>query len=166
LIKQFLSDVDWNDLDYLIIDTPPGTSDEHLAIVSYLSKSNLLGSILVTTPQEVALLDVRKELNFCVKTNTPILGVIENMSGFVCPSCKLCSEIFKASTGGAEKMCKEFNVPLLGKLPIDPNISIFTDKGKSILVEDEKLDKLEENSSPTVKELLKIVDFILNLQKN
>ena len=89
MIKQFLRDVDWCDLEYLLIDTPPGTSDEHLTIVEYLKPSGITGAILVTTPQEVSLLDVRKEINFCKKVNVPILGVIENMSGFVCPKCNV-----------------------------------------------------------------------------
>jgi Mrp family chromosome partitioning ATPase len=89
LIKQFLSDVVWDNLDYLVIDTPPGTSDEHLSIIQYLKKTNIKGAILVTTPQEISLLDVRKELNFCVKTEIPIIGVVENMSGFTCPHCKV-----------------------------------------------------------------------------
>ncbi len=87
LIRQFLTDVLWENLDYLIIDTPPGTSDEHISIVNYLAKTNLLGAIIVTTPQEVALADVRKEINFCNKTGLKVIGVVENMSGFVCPKC-------------------------------------------------------------------------------
>jgi Mrp family chromosome partitioning ATPase len=87
LIKQFLTDVLWEKLDYLIIDTPPGTSDEHISTLTYLKKTNLLGAVIVTTPQEVALADVRKEINFCVKTETKVIGVVENMSGFVCPNC-------------------------------------------------------------------------------
>jgi Mrp family chromosome partitioning ATPase len=82
-----LTDVIWEDLDYLIIDTPPGTSDEHISIIQYLKKTHLAGAIIVTTPQEVALSDVRKEINFCKKTETRVLGVVENMSGFVCPNC-------------------------------------------------------------------------------
>jgi Mrp family chromosome partitioning ATPase len=87
LIKQFLRDVDWEELEYLLVDTPPGTSDEHMSIVQYLKPSGITGAIIVTTPQEVSLLDVRKEITFCKKTNVPIIGVVENMSGFVCPKC-------------------------------------------------------------------------------
>lgn len=89
MVKQFLGEVDWGTLDYLLVDTPPGTSDEHLSSVQYLLKAGLTGALLVTTPQEVALLDVRKEIDFCRKTNVKILGVIENMSLFVCPNCKV-----------------------------------------------------------------------------
>lgn len=89
MIKQFLSEVDWGNLDYLILDTPPGTSDEHLSASTYLKGAGITGAIVITTPQEVALLDVRKEIDFCSKVGIPILGVIENMSIFVCPKCKV-----------------------------------------------------------------------------
>lgn len=88
MIRQFLSDVDWGVLDYLILDTPPGTSDEHLSATSYLKSAGITGALVVTTPQELALLDVRKEIDFCNKIKIPILGIIENMSAFVCPKCK------------------------------------------------------------------------------
>jgi len=87
LIKQFLLEVAWGDLDFLVIDTPPGTSDEHLSLVDYLGCTSDDGAVIVTTPQEVALADVRKEISFCYKTKIPIVGVVENMSGFVCPHC-------------------------------------------------------------------------------
>lgn len=90
LIKQFLRDVHWGEVDYLLVDTPPGTSDEHLSLVQYLSTTHVDGAVIVTTPQEVALMDVRREINFCQKVNLPILGVVENMSGFICPKCAVC----------------------------------------------------------------------------
>lgn len=158
LIKQFLTDVVWDNLDYLIIDTPPGTSDEHLSIIQYLKKTNILGSVLVTTPQEISLLDVRKELNFCVKTNTPIIGVVENMSGFTCPHCKCDTEIFSPNTGGATKMCEEFNVELLTKIPIDPELLSVSDSGKCYL--EQYPDKT------TSKCFLKIAQSIINKSKN
>lgn len=133
MIRQFLSEVDWGNLDYLLIDTPPGTSDEHLSAVTYLSKANLSGAVIVTTPQEVALLDVRKEIDFCFKVNVKILGVIENMSSFVCPKCEKSSDIFPASTGGAKKMCEELKVPFLGSLPLDPRIARCCDEGKDFV---------------------------------
>ena len=104
LIKQLLRDVDWGDLDYLLVDTPPGTSDEHLSIVQYLAAAGLDGAVIVTTPQEISLQDVRKEINFCRKVSLPVLGIVENMSQFVCPKCKLSSTILPASSGGAEKL--------------------------------------------------------------
>ena len=121
LIKQFLKDVDWGSLNYLVIDTPPGTSDEHLSIANYLKQGNV-GAVIVTTPQEVSLVDVRKEINFCKKVGIPIIGVVENMSGFVCGKCNKETSIFAANTGGAQKMCIDMNIPFLGKIPVDSKI--------------------------------------------
>lgn len=117
LIKQFLKDVDWGDsLDYLVVDTPPGTSDEHLSVVQYLKEGGIDGAVLVTTPQEVSLQDVRKELDFCRKVGVKVLGVVENMSGFVCPSCNGKSDVFFPSTGGAKAMAEEGQSPALSTL--------------------------------------------------
>lgn len=135
MIKQFLRDVDWGELDYLIVDTPPGTSDEHLSIVQYLSGAGIDGAVIITTPQEVSLQDVRKEIRFCKKVKIPIIGVIENMSGFVCPKCKNTSQIFPPTTGGAQRMCEELNLPLLGRVPLDPRIGKSCDEGRSFLAE-------------------------------
>lgn len=135
LIKQFLTDVNWGELDYLIIDTPPGTTDEHISIVQYLQPNENDGAIVVTTPQEVSLSDVRKELSFCKKTNTKILGVVENMAGFVCPNCNCKSEIFAPISGGATKMCADYSLPLLGQIPLEPKVLICAEKGKSIIAE-------------------------------
>lgn len=135
LIKQFLRDVDWGDLDYLLVDSPPGTSDEHLSITQYLKPTNVDGAIIVTTPQEVALLDVRKEINFCKKVGVKVIGVVENMSGFVCPKCTKETKIFAPTTGGASKMCEEMQVPFLGSVPLDPRIAKCCDEGKSFLEE-------------------------------
>lgn len=131
LIKQFLRDVDWGDLEYLIVDTPPGTSDEHLSIAQYLKAAGITGAVVITTPQEVSLLDVRKEITFCKKVNLPIIGVIENMSGFTCLKCHKETQIFPPTTGGAEQMCKEMQVPFLGRIPLDPRIGQCSDEGKS-----------------------------------
>jgi len=130
LIKQFLKDVDWGDLDYLVVDTPPGTSDEHLSVVQYMKETGITGAILITTPQEVALQDVRKEIDFCRKVKIPIIGVVENMAGFVCPNCKGESVIFAPTTGGAKKMAADTNVRFLGSIPLDPRI------GKVLYVEE------------------------------
>lgn len=126
MIKQFIKDVDWGQLDYLIIDTPPGTSDEHISIAEELRWANPDGAIIVTTPQGVATADVRKEINFCKKVNFKILGVIENMSGFICPYCAECTDIF--SRGGGDKLAKEYNVPYLGNIPIDPSFVELIEK--------------------------------------
>ncbi|XP_074867142.1 cytosolic Fe-S cluster assembly factor NUBP1 isoform X2 [Carettochelys insculpta] len=133
MIKQFLRDVDWGEIDYLIVDTPPGTSDEHLSIVQYLNSAHIDGAIIITTPQEISLQDVRKEINFCHKVKLPIIGVVENMSGFVCPKCKIETQIFPPTTGGAEKMCQNLNIAFLGKVPLDPRIGKSCDKGQSFL---------------------------------
>lgn len=133
LIKQFLRDVDWGELDYLIIDTPPGTSDEHLSIVSYLkSCENFDGAIIVTTPQEVALMDVRKQIDFCNKVNLKILGMIENMSSFVCRKCNKESIIFSQSKNSAESLAVKCNTEFFGKIPLDPIIGKSCDEGTSL----------------------------------
>lgn len=131
LIKQFLKDVEWGEMDFLLVDTPPGTSDEHLSVNSFLKESGLDGAVVVTTPQEVSLLDVRKEIDFCRKAGIKVLGIVENMSGFVCGNCKHKSQIFKATTGGARKLAKETGVPYLGAVPLDPRIGQACDYGES-----------------------------------
>ncbi|KAL3106742.1 hypothetical protein niasHT_012007 [Heterodera trifolii] len=132
LIKQFLRDVDWGELDFLIIDTPPGTSDEHISIVQMLLQASFLdGAVIVTTPQEISLLDVRKEVNFCVKTKVPVLGVVENMCQFVCPCCSTASQLFPNTTGGAKKMCADLSLELLAQLPLDPRLAKSLDEGQS-----------------------------------
>ena len=133
LIKQFLKDVEWGDLDYLIVDTPPGTSDEHLSVNSFLKESGVDGAVVVTTPQEVALLDVRKEIDFCRKAGIRVLGLVENMSGFVCPKCSHESQIFKATTGGGKQLCDDMEIPFLGSVPLDPRIGMACDFGESFL---------------------------------
>jgi Mrp family chromosome partitioning ATPase len=136
LIKQFLRDVEWGNLDYLLVDTPPGTSDEHLSVVQYLKESGIDGAVVVTTPQEVSLQDVRKELMFCKKVGLKVLGVVENMAGYVCPKCDCQSELFPTSeSGGAVEMCKKMEVPFLGSVPLDPRVSSCLDSGKCFLDE-------------------------------
>jgi Mrp family chromosome partitioning ATPase len=159
MIKQFIKDVDWDELDFLVIDTPPGTSDEHLSISTFLRQAatqageavggGVDGALIVTTPQEVALLDVRKELDFCRKAGIRVLGIVENMSGFVCPNCKVPlalfslprltrqgeSKIFAATTGGAAALAKQFQVPFLGAVPLDPRIAKCCDFGESFVDE-------------------------------
>ncbi|AEO63059.1 uncharacterized protein THITE_2107907 [Thermothielavioides terrestris NRRL 8126] len=132
MVRQFLSDVFWDELDYLLIDTPPGTSDEHISLVETLlqktTPEQLAGAVVVTTPQAVATADVRKELNFCAKTGIRVLGVVENMSGFVCPNCSECTNIF--SSGGGEVMANDFNVRFLGRVPIDPQFLVLIETGR------------------------------------
>jgi ATP-binding protein involved in chromosome partitioning len=125
MIQQFINDVDWGDLDYLVVDCPPGTGDEPLSVIQTLKVS--LGAVVVTTPQELALSDVRKSVSFLKQMKVPILGVIENMSGFVCPHCGETTDIFKK--GGGEIMCRDMDVPFLGRIPIDPQIVVSSDEG-------------------------------------
>jgi Mrp family chromosome partitioning ATPase len=125
VIKQFLGDVEWGELDYLIVDCPPGTGDEPLSICQLIEGAD--GAVIVTTPQQVAAVDVRKSLTFCQKLALPILGIVENMSGFCCPKCGEVVDIFQS--GGGEKIATDFEVPFLGKLPIDPSIGKACDSG-------------------------------------
>ncbi|KAL0487527.1 cytosolic Fe-S cluster assembly factor nubp1 [Acrasis kona] len=156
LIKQFLRDVYWGDsLDYLVIDTPPGTSDEHITVVQYLREADLDGAIVITTPQDVSCADVRRELSFCKKVNIPVIGVVENMSGFVCPNCKNETKIFKPSkSGGGEKLAEQFGVPFLGRIPLDPRVMNACENGKSIIE--------EMPDSPASQALLEIVQKVKN----
>lgn len=191
LIKQFLKDVYWGELDYLIVDAPPGTSDEHISIAQYLKATNVDGALIVTTPQEVSIIDVRKEINFCKKVGIPVLGVIENMSGIQQPISSLifkriagdgkeedvteetlkslqmhsphllslfaCTEVFHVSGGGAEKMAKEMNVPFLGRVPIDPELSKASEEGRSCFTEP----KCRPSASALrriIKQLLKTIE--------
>jgi Mrp family chromosome partitioning ATPase len=131
VIKQFLKDVDWGELDYLIIDSPPGTGDEPLSVCQLIPDAD--GAIIVTTPQEVALADVRKSIDFCRTVAMPILGVIENMSGFVCPKCGEVTAIFKS--GGGEQMALELGVPFLGSIPIDARVVQASDSGRPCVSE-------------------------------
>jgi len=125
VIKQFLADVDWGELDYLVIDLPPGTGDEPLSVCQLIGKAD--GAVVVTTPQDVALAAVRKSITFCNKIALPVLGVVENMSGFVCPHCNHETEVFKR--GGGETMAADMGVPFLGRIPIEPMIGLTSDAG-------------------------------------
>ncbi|MBN2059068.1 MAG: Mrp/NBP35 family ATP-binding protein [Deltaproteobacteria bacterium] len=123
-IRQFISDIEWGDLDFLIVDSPPGTGDEPLTVAQTIPDAEAL---IVTTPQEVSLADVRKSINFCRQVNMPILGVVENMSGFSCPHCGEKVQIF--GKGGGSTMAEQMGVPMLGEIPIDPEIVIMGDNG-------------------------------------
>jgi len=125
VIKQFLKDADWGELDYLVIDSPPGTGDEPLSICQLIENAD--GAVIVTTPQEISIADVRRSINFCHKLELPVLGVVENMSGFVCPHCGKTTDVFK--TGGGERMANEMAVPFLGCIPLDPQVGEACDSG-------------------------------------
>ncbi|XP_062972557.1 cytosolic Fe-S cluster assembly factor NUBP2-like [Elgaria multicarinata webbii] len=133
LIKQFVSDVAWGELDFLIVDTLPGTSDEHISTIESLRPYKPLGAVLVTTTQAVSMGDVRWELTFCKKTGLRVLGIIENMSGFVCPHCSECTNLF--SKGGGQELAKHARVPFLGCVPLDPQLSRSLEEGSDFLQE-------------------------------
>ena len=128
LLQQFLEDVDWGELDYLIIDLPPGTGDAQLSLGQLLP---ITGGLIVTTPQEVALLDVRKAVDMFAKLEVPVLGVVENMSHYRCPSCGHVDHIF--ASGGGARLAEEIGVPLLGQLPIDPKVSAGGETGNPVV---------------------------------
>jgi Mrp family chromosome partitioning ATPase len=147
-IQQLLSEIHWGALDYLIIDLPPGTSDEPLSVAQSIPESD--GTIIVTTPQEVSLLDIYKSINFVEKVKMPIIGIVENMSGFVCPHCGETSNIFKA--GGGKTAAERYKVPFLGSIPIDPKIVEDADAGKPFVT--------QEKDSEAAKAFYKIVKKI------
>ena len=126
VIRQFLADVEWGELDYLVVDCPPGTGDEPLSAAQMLSDAD--GAVVVTTPQDVSVDDVRRSIGFCRKLDLAVLGVVENMSGFVCPKCGEVTDIFGA--GGGEAMAENMGVPFLGRIPLDPAVREACDTGK------------------------------------
>jgi Mrp family chromosome partitioning ATPase len=152
-IDQFLGDVAWGDLDYLVIDLPPGTGDEPLSIAQLIPDSS--GAVIVTTPQEVALLDSRKSVNFAKTLKMPVIGIIENMSGFSCPHCGKNIDLFK--TGGGYKAALELSVPFLGKVPIDSKIVETGDSGRPFVLE-----YSESDSAKAFSEIVKRIDEFVN----
>ena len=153
VIKQFMQDIQWPQLDYLIVDSPPGTGDEPLSVVQTLKKVD--GSIIVSTPQDIALLDARKTIKFSQKMNVPIIGIIENMSTFVCPHCGEKTDIFAGL--GIGKAASDFNIDVLGKIPIDVNIVKSGDSGKAYLKNHE--------TQASAKEFQKIIAKIAEKMK-
>lgn len=144
-INQMLGEVAWGELDYLIVDLPPGTSDEPLSVAQNIPDAD--GAVIVTQPQEVSLLDVRKAITFARTLNMPILGIVENMSGFTCPHCGTEVDIFKK--GGGEETAKELGIDFLGRIPLDPEIVKGGDAGKPFV--------LSHPSSPAAKAMDGIV---------
>ncbi len=153
IIEKLLEDVVWGELDFLIIDLPPGTGDEPLSLAQLIP--NIDGSILVTTPQEVALVSVRKSIGFSKNLNVPIIGIVDNMHGLVCPHCGKPIEVFR--NGGVEKASKDFNIPILARLPIEPKVAEMEDKGTVVLEmleNDTEWQKNFENFVATVEKIL------------
>jgi ATP-binding protein involved in chromosome partitioning len=153
VIQQFLSDIAWGELDYLFIDLPPGTGDEPLSVMQLIP--DIDGVIIVTIPSEVSQDVVKKAISFAKQLGAPIIGIIENMSGFVCPECGAEIDIFKA--GGGKKIAKDLAVPYLGKIPIDPAICVDSDRGIPFVA--------ENTASPTVKAFADIITKIKKFLK-
>jgi ATP-binding protein involved in chromosome partitioning len=129
-IRQFLSDIVWGELDFLFIDLPPGTGDEPLSIAQLLPEMD--GVVIVTMPTGLSSLVVKKAITFAERLKMPIIGVVENMSGFICPHCGKKTEIFQS--GGGKKMAQETGVPFLGSIPIDPTVGVDSDKGRPFVI--------------------------------
>ncbi|XP_035677040.1 cytosolic Fe-S cluster assembly factor NUBP2-like [Branchiostoma floridae] len=151
LIRRFLKDTFWGRLDVLICDTPPGTSDEHLTVVKAMKSTNPDGAVIVTTPQEVAIATIRKELNFCRKMGVPVIGIVENMSGYVCPCCQERTNIF--SSGAGERLAREYSVPFLGRIPIDQHLVQCCEEGSSIFK--------SHPESPAASALLQVAQAVM-----
>lgn len=153
-IRQFLSDIMWGDLDILFIDLPPGTGDEPLSVAQLLPE--LDGVIIVTIPSEVSRVVVKKAVTFARRLGMPVIGVVENMSGFICPNCGAKTNIFQS--GGGEKIAEELSIPFLGSIPIDQKISEASDKGTPFIV--------EYADSPSSKAFMEIVKKVETFLKN
>lgn len=153
VIKQFVTDVSWGNLDYLVVDCPPGTGDEPLSIVQLLGNAD--GAVIVTTPQQLSVIDVKKCITFCRQLSLPVLGVIENMSGFVCPHCNHRIDIF--TKDGGKQMAADSNVPFLGSVPIDSALVSACDSGKPFISFD--------SQSPAAQTLNHAFESLLQLNK-
>jgi Mrp family chromosome partitioning ATPase len=152
-ISQFLSEVDWGQLDYLVVDLPPGTGDEALSIIQLAP--NVRGAVIVTTPQDVATMDARKAIKFVEQLGIPTIGVIENMSGLVCPHCK--EEIDLFGKGGGKKVADEMHVPFLGAIPIDPEMRKAGDEGRPYILL-HKDNVTWKSVQQVMEELVKVVE--------
>lgn len=156
-IRQFLSDIVWGELDVLVIDLPPGTGDEPLSIAQLLPEMD--GVVIVTIPSEVSQTVVKKAVTFARRVGMPIIGIIENMSGFVCPHCGTKTDIFQS--GGGQRVSEEMNIPFLGSIPIDPKVSEDSDKGLPFIVAN-----ADSPASKAFKEITqKIGEFLRNREK-
>ncbi|RKZ29107.1 ATP-binding protein [bacterium] len=152
-IDQFLSEINWGELDILVIDSPPGTGDEPLSIIQRLPEMD--GAVIVSTPQDVALSDARRTVNFSKTLKIPVLGIIENMSGFICPHCGKRTDIFK--TGGGEKAAKEMGLDVLGNFLLEPELMAASDIGKPYI--------LDHKESTTAAEMMNTVKKLAEKMK-
>ena len=146
-IRQFLSDVSWGELDFLVIDSPPGTGDEHMTVLKTIPDAEC---VVVTTPQEISLADVRKAINFLQHAESTVLGVVENMSGLECPHCHREIDLFKK--GGGEELARHYGIPFLGAIPLDPATVVAADQGKPVV--------LLEHDGPARRAFLALADAV------
>ncbi|EDR23435.1 nucleotide-binding protein, putative [Entamoeba dispar SAW760] len=152
-IEQFLNDVEWGDKDVLVVDTPPGTSDEHITIMDFFRKRNQeTKAVIVTTPQLVATNDVEKEIDFCHECQIPIIGLVENMSGYLCPHCSTVTNIF--SSNGGKELADKYQLKFVGAIPIEPKICLAGETGVNPFADE-----------PSANALKPITDFVANLAK-
>jgi Mrp family chromosome partitioning ATPase len=150
-ISQFLSDVDWGPLDFLVVDLPPGTGDEALSIIQLAP--NVTGAVIVTTPQDVATMDAMKATKFVEKLDIPVVGIVENMSALVCPHCQ--GEIDLFGSGGGKRIAEELGVPFLGSIPLDPDMRKAGDEGKPFVI--------RSRDSPTWKSVDAVMEELVRV---
>ena len=152
-IRQFLSDVGWGELDFLVIDSPPGTGDEHMTVLKTIPDAEC---VVVTTPQEISLADVRKAINFLQHAESTVLGVVENMSGLECPHCHKQIDLFKK--GGGEELARHYDIPFLGAIPLDPATVVAADQGKPVV--------LLDHDGPARRAFLALADAVADAANN
>ena len=158
VIRQFLEDVHWGDLDYLVVDLPPGTGDEALTIAQFAP--NIAGAVIVTTPQDLAILDIKKAVKFVQTIGLPVIGIIENMSGMVCPHCG--KEINLFGKGGGERAATEMGVPFLGAIPLDPAMRKAADVGRPFLIRSPGMPR----DNPTWKQVDAVMENLVRMIEN
>ena len=151
VIKQLLRDVNWGELDCLVVDSPPGTGDEPLSVAQLIPGAD--GAVLVTTPQALSADDVRRSISFCRQVDLPILGLIENMSGFICPHCG--KETAPFMSGGGQALAAETGVPFLGRVPIDPQVAVASDEGRPFVA--------AQPGSAAAREFLSAIEPVMHL---
>jgi ATP-binding protein involved in chromosome partitioning len=154
-VRQFLEDVHWGDLDFLVVDLPPGTGDEVLSIAQLAPR--IAGVVVVTTPQEVSVMDIRKAVHFAERLDLPVLGIIENMSGLICPHCGKPIDLF--GSGGGKRAAADMNVPFLGSIPLDPEMSKAGDEGRPYILASEQ----EGEPHPAKARLYEIMENLVRV---